>query len=334
MRPCPALRNTALVILSVLVALGLAEVVVRLFVPVRDVGPAFSQYDPILGKRLKANFAAVRITPEFVMRVSTNSYGFRGAEPNGQPAPSILFLGDSFTFGYGVSDGEEYPALVAAQLRQQYSTSAPLVLNAGVGNSGNGYWVKLLRSEAEKFAPRLVIMQLFENDFDDNVNERLFERDGHGGMIELPVPQPAPMRRLQALVEAVPGFSYSHLVGLIRQVPLALSDMQAARQNESSPPPEHIAETDRLTLLIIDEAMSICALHGWKVLALTVGMSGARDAAVTETFARHGASVLHIPSKLERPDLYYKIDGHWNSRGHAFVADQLLTALRAGLLDH
>src|SRR6185295_7928209 len=111
------LRNSALFLLSLVASLGLAEVVVQAFVPVRDVGPSFTVYDPVLGKRLKASFSAERITPEFRMRLSTNSLGFRGPEPKAISSGPILFLGDSFTMGYGVRDGEEYPARVATELR-------------------------------------------------------------------------------------------------------------------------------------------------------------------------------------------------------------------------
>jgi hypothetical protein len=37
---------------------------------------------------------------------------------------------------------------------------------------------------------------------------------------------------------------------------------------------------------------------------------------------------VHIPSKKGRPELYYKVDGHWNEAGHAFVAAQILKELQ------
>src|SRR5262245_5879731 len=157
-------RNGAIFLASMLLSLALAEVAVRLLVTVRDVGPVFSVPDPWFGKRLKPNLSAVRTTPEFTMRLTTNSFGFRGPQTDRLPLHAILFLGDSFTMGYGVSDGEEYPALIAAALQQRYAKSAPPVINAGIGNSGNGFWLKILARYGEAIQPRVVVMQVFEND--------------------------------------------------------------------------------------------------------------------------------------------------------------------------
>src|SRR4029077_19339562 len=102
-----------LAVASAAATLALCELVARLAVTVRNVGPSFTTFDPVYGKRLKRSFACWRITPEFAMHFATNSYGFRGVEPPAPPEHAIVFLGDSFTMGYGVSDGEEFPALIA-----------------------------------------------------------------------------------------------------------------------------------------------------------------------------------------------------------------------------
>ena len=89
------------------------------------------------------------------------------------------------------------------------------------------------------------------------------------------------------------------------------------------------AQTDQLTLRIVEEALSICAARGWRVLGLLVGLPEARASALKALFAQHSMPVLVIPAKDERPDLYYKIDGHWNAGGHAFAAGRVLEALDA-----
>ena len=37
--------------------------------------------------------------------------------------------------------------------------------------------------------------------------------------------------------------------------------------------------------------------------------------------------VLIVPIKQPQPDLYYKVDGHWNPSGHDFAADLVLKNL-------
>src|SRR5262245_19889816 len=168
-----------LILLSLAVGLVLSEVVLRLSGTVREVGPALTRYDPVYGRRLRENFQAMRTTPEFQIHYSINSLGFRGAEPRGFPEHPILFLGDSFTEGYGVSDGEEFPELVQRALTKRYGKQAPPVVNAGIGNTGNGHWVKLLRREGQRFAPRMVVLQMTGNDFLDNVLEQMYRVDSN-----------------------------------------------------------------------------------------------------------------------------------------------------------
>jgi hypothetical protein len=45
--------------------------------------------------------------------------------------------------------------------------------------------------------------------------------------------------------------------------------------------------------------------------------------------AEQGVKSVWIPSKKQRPDMYYSIDGHWHSGGHLYVAEQLIQALRS-----
>jgi lysophospholipase L1-like esterase len=326
-----AIRNTLTVLISGAVSVVLAELFVRAFVTVRDVGPVFTVHDPVLGKRIKPSFAGERTTPEFKMRLTTNSLGFRGPEPTGFPERPILFLGDSFTLGYGVSDGEEYPALVAAELRRRYGTAAAPVVNAGIGNSGNGFWLKLLRGEASNMQPRLVVMQFTDNDFTDNLADGLFVLDTDGTLRELPVPAPGMMRRIEALVQAVPGLSYSHLLGLLRSV--RLPTMSPRPSQSAGIANQHAREAaERLTLRIIEQAISLAEQRGWTVVGLLAGLPAAQEAVVGELFLRRNLALVRIPSKAERPDLYYKIDGHWHAAGHTFVAQRLLEALEAPML--
>ena len=188
-------KNLALSLIALLVGIGISELIVRSFVQVRDVGPSFTVYDPVYGQTLKKSFSARRITPEFTMRFTTNSDGFRGPELGMLSSRPILFLGDSFTMGYGVNDGEEFPALVRAALSQRGSKMVS-VINAGVGNSGNGRWAKFLRAEARRYNPALVVLQIHANDFGDNIRERLFELSPAGELIELPVSSVGGERRI------------------------------------------------------------------------------------------------------------------------------------------
>lgn len=300
---------------SCVIALGIGEVVARLCAPVRNVGPTFSVFDPVYGKRLKKSFRCRRITPEFEMRLATNSLGFRGPEPPAFPHQPVLFLGDSFTLGYGVNDGEEYPEIVRGAIMP-----VPVV-NAGLGNNGNGVWVKFLRREALRFEPRSVVLQVCANDFEDNRAERLFELETSGELRELAPPPQTAARAIQASIEAVPGLSYSYLVSLFKQAAEGVRRQGVAAATGGP-------GADLLTYRLLEEALRICRQHRWPVIGLTGDLEGERLARVGELFSSFAARVVEVPGKRERPDLYYAVDAHWNRAGHALAARLVLEALR------
>jgi len=323
-------RNFLLLAGSVLLALALAEIAVRLFIPVRMVGPSFTVYDPVYGKRLKKNFTTTRVTPEFTIAFSTNSHGFRGPG-EGVPVRPILFLGDSFTMGYGVSDGEEFPALVRAALAER---EPPIpVVNTGMGANGNGRWIKFLRAEGRVYDPRVVILQLMSNDFQDNLNERLFDVSADGQLIELPVPPIGAIRVLQNAVDSVPGLAYSHLLGLIYQAFLTIEWQKSAASAGMNDPGPGARDSDRLTYRILDEAIAICRAHDWPVIAIQVGIHGKRLENIRRQLRENGIRLIDTPDRRDRPDLYYATDGHWNRAGHAWVAGRVLAELeKTGVL--
>jgi lysophospholipase L1-like esterase len=306
---------------SICVALASAEIVIRLFVPVRDVGALFTDTDPIMGKRIKKNFHTVRVTPEFTMTFTSNSFGFRGPEAAMLPVRPVVFLGDSFTMGFGVSDGEEYPVLIKEMLDASFGKNAIEIVNTGMGDNGNGRWIKLLRADVERLKPRLVVLQVAANDFNDNVREALFSVLDNGVLVEAPV-KVGRARTLERISDAIPGLSSSHFYALVRQVVASLLSRAPA-----APAPEGYA--DRLTVRLIEEAVSICQKREYPIVAVLVGLSGVRLARIQSIFESRQIPVLVAPTKVERPDLHYKIDGHWNAAGHVVIAravfDRLLT---------
>ncbi len=316
--------NLGLTLVAILMALAICEVLVRAFVLVRNVGPDYSRYDPIYGKRLKRSFSAVRVAPEFTMTFSTNSLGFRGPEPGHFPHRSIVFLGDSFTAGYGVSDGEEYPDRVRTALQVRFGADKVHVLNAGIENTGNGHWVKFLRREGKRIQPRLVVLQLTDNDFTDNHGENQYRLGGSGNLVELPIPPPGLKWRLkQHVIERISFLQYSYLVGVLGQSWRAAANSNLAEQARKQD--EHaVSDSDLLTFKLVEACLRICRENGWPALAVTVRIAGPQLTGLQEVFSRFAIDVISVPTKLERPDLYHKIDGHWNSFGHAYVAEELL----------
>lgn len=290
-----------------------AELFVRAFVTVRDIGPPLTEYDPVLGQRLKRNFRCVRETPEFRMRFSSNSLGWRGPEP-AAPKAEIVFLGDSFTMGFGVDDGREFPQLLANAL----DTS---VVNMGVGGTGQARWPSLLRDEAGSFEPKAVVLQLCSNDREDDLTEGLASLDARGEIVHhLPSP-PSAGRRVQELLELVPGLCDSHILGLLRQCRIREARSDAAA----------LASADARGLAIgralLEQSIGSCVERGWTVVVLSADMNASEAAPFADVCLREGVPFVRMPSKREAPELYFAVDGHWTEAGHRRAAELLAPLL-------
>lgn len=99
----------------------------------------------------------------------TNERGFRyapEASPAGETKKRILMVGDSFTFGKGVSHEEAYPARVQSILN---STGVPAeVINAGVPGYGIDQEYRYLMDELiPQQSPDIIVWNLNANDVDD-----------------------------------------------------------------------------------------------------------------------------------------------------------------------
>jgi hypothetical protein len=81
----------------------------------------------------------------------------RDPEPTKPVTDGIVFIGDSYTMGYGVQDNGAFPAIVRASLESRGITVP--VLNTGMGDNGNGTWVKFFDHDVLRFRPRIVIFQ-------------------------------------------------------------------------------------------------------------------------------------------------------------------------------
>src|ERR1043166_9101147 len=108
-----ALQNAAVVLVATLIALVGIEICLRVWGPeVVALGDiyVFYRYDPVLGWDNLPNAHGYLTRAEYSTEVSNNSLGMRDVEI-GEKRPGeyrVAFLGDSFTWGVGVSYGERF----------------------------------------------------------------------------------------------------------------------------------------------------------------------------------------------------------------------------------
>jgi hypothetical protein len=199
---CGILKNTALMLLSLLTAASLGELFLRLggykmvtFYPLAG----FHQFDPDLGWAQIPDHAAFFKSREFEVRVESNSYGFRDDDyPLRKPAgvERVVVLGDSYAWGWGVEQDEIFCEVAEARME------GVEFINLGHNAYGTAQEYLILKKLGMKFSPDLTVLAFYYNDIYDNIEEASHKpRFGleDGDLVYLAGPRPfSPSRKAKA----------------------------------------------------------------------------------------------------------------------------------------
>jgi hypothetical protein len=123
--------------------------------------------------RLRGPAIYRQVSDEFDVITTISDKGFRVPATSN---PTVIFLGDSFTFGTGLSDTQSIPSVFCKELSID-------CVNMGRPGTGTGHQVDLLEQvlSLEEWKPKLVFLLIFAmdgvssagNDFTDNILYRL-----------------------------------------------------------------------------------------------------------------------------------------------------------------
>ena len=163
-----AVFSLVIILLVVVVAISAGEVLVRLLSPQAYLFPRW-EYSARYGSVFPADITIISECPgrwKFVY--TTNKYGCRGELPllnQGEEKGNIVVLGDSFTFGQGVNDGEEYSAILKEALDDRFN-----IINIACPGWGLTQQLRLYHDIGRPYHPEAVILQYSANDLIDNYN--------------------------------------------------------------------------------------------------------------------------------------------------------------------
>ncbi len=176
----PRVADALLLVGTLLLLLPLAELVVRIVAPQTLPSQEFIRGFVLRDMYVADENAGFRVAPNFTGRIeragvvtefTTNSLGLRGPElgPKNAGERRILALGDSFTWGWGVPQGEEWIAVVDGEIDAALGRDAVTGVNGGVNAYGTENELALLEQIGRDVAPDLVLVGYFANDFTDNL---------------------------------------------------------------------------------------------------------------------------------------------------------------------
>ncbi|OGW37851.1 MAG: hypothetical protein A2Y97_04140 [Nitrospirae bacterium RBG_13_39_12] len=154
----------ALVFLSVIISLLLAEGLIRLFFPQNlysfEKGLFIKSDD--YGYSLTPNVEKKHSQPEYSYIIRSNSFGFRGKEPDFNADYRVLILGDSMGMGQGVGEGKNLADLAQVYLnKQRYNID---IFNTSIAGYFGFNELKVLSKFINTYKPNSVVLLFLWND--------------------------------------------------------------------------------------------------------------------------------------------------------------------------
>jgi hypothetical protein len=303
-------REIVLQLLIVVATLATTELLLRV-IDLRELRDGYGRgytvvhrYDPELGWLPIPNSAGA-FAGSRTISIQHNSLGLRDVEHGPTDRPRILFVGDSFVWGYDVEANERFTELLRADL------SGMEIVNAGVNGYGTDQEYLLLDRIWSAFRPAVVVLNFTAaNDRDDNTHNMISDgyykpylaqaADGAWHFLG----QPVPKSRQSYFIE-------DPLVKNLWLARLAVTSYIYLRYPKIEVPDP----TEQLVGMMRDLVES----RGAKFL---VGLQFG-DAKL-ETFLR--AQEIRYTS-FDGAESYVVQGNHWTPKGHVLVADRLKALL-------
>lgn len=336
-------------ILIFVAGLACIELALRYFMPLPSHGGVYHSRDGkatrvVMDKfRLQPNLHVTHEAAEFSAEIHTNELGYR-AMSNESMTPQFLFLGDSFTFGHGVSDDETFSSIFC-------TTNNLSCMNLGRSGTSTFDQVRILKYAIETYNVQMktvVLVMLTAcwidqsgNDLGENLSHyRKKQKKKSPGVTTAPSPtswfiksahaqqanNPAPKNDLTKTIQhwignlEITKRTMSILSSQLKATLYACSDQDTIDSAMSATR----VTLDKLERLSIKHHFDvrIIAIHPYQELAGSFRKTEddlQRAIPGTFEYTRTGEQF----SKAH----YFPYDGHFNTAGHANMASILQNSL-------
>lgn len=321
-------RTLLLGVAGVLVALALGEFIVWAARPTEYLYPRY-QFSPEYGLIPFADVVMVHGIPrKFEYRYTINAYQCRGEIPPPEPQtlPTVLILGDSNAFGMGVSDGEEFPAVMQRSLAGRCE-----VVNASAPGWGLTQQIRRYYEFGLRYDPKVVILQYCSNDPDDNLANRVtkVENDEFVFLESTNSFNWVKKHLSRSLLQRTQLYNFARATASQALLP-AQVEREAARLDEATPAGDASAPSskERVYIELLDLFARRVHAEGRRLVVISVDRQLTPTPHIERTVmdleARGLLEYVEVMDWLQGRPRYDSPEGHvWGTAAHAIIGEHL-----------
>lgn len=264
---------------------------------------------------LTPNIEKLHTQPEYSYTIRSNSFGFRGKEPNFKANYRVLVLGDSVGMGQGVPEG-----INLCELSQRYFNKHHVdtdIFNTSISGYSGVNEILVLKKFLKTYRPNLVVLLFNWNDI--GVTESLFVKNGFL-VLSYGNKYTAPLREWMN--------NHSHFYCLIKKFYYLRIKEAPDKLGSRKLPDEEI----RLSFNNIDAMKGFCDSYTAEFVVVLLPLHGIYEG--TPKFRErkqilsdmlHGALINYVDwatvlPKENKNKLVFNFDHHWNERGHVYFS--------------
>ncbi len=338
---------------SLLLGLVTAEVTARIVFPISD------GRDNVLltGEKIKGYFKPgsvyKQVSNEYSALTTITQKGHRVPGVDGDASPDVVFIGDSFTYGWGLTDDESFAMIYCKELRVSCA-------NLGIPGTGTLSHVERLEAFIDRWHWRPKEVKLFffgmsqsfssGNDFVDNyyryqrgvgLSDPVLDRAMRAADGLSEEPEASPGDRPQAPRASRPAFSLTERVVRAQALILRYSTLMRLAKFYWGPllKSTFVADPgDRMQVATIATQQALARLDSLSrrvgfeyTIYLIVPVQDLMRGSYPDTLATLNRvspkpAVTTAPAFLQEPQsYYYSFDGHLNAKGSRRLAELLVS---------